>query len=72
MIAGSMEILHVSDLPFGAHNSALADNLMQRVKSLQPDLIVCTGDLADERLLSTVDKAVPITPKSCLRWSRVP
>lgn len=43
-----MRILHLSDLHFGAHNSNLKDNLEVRVKALRPNMIVATGDLADQ------------------------
>jgi 3',5'-cyclic AMP phosphodiesterase CpdA len=43
-----MKILHVSDLHFGAHNQFLESSLLARVQSIQPDLIVCTGDLANQ------------------------
>ena len=43
-----MRILHISDLHFGAHNSDLADDLRLKVAKLKPDVILATGDLADQ------------------------
>jgi 3',5'-cyclic AMP phosphodiesterase CpdA len=43
-----LDILHISDLHFGAHDKALANSLLRHVESQPPDVIVCTGDLADE------------------------
>lgn len=40
-------ILHLSDLHFGDHNPNLASNLKIRVKNLQPDLVIATGDLVE-------------------------
>ncbi len=42
-----MRILHVSDLHFGAHDENLMSNLLARAAEIQPNVIVCTGDLAD-------------------------
>jgi predicted phosphodiesterase len=42
-----VRILHITDLHFGAHDSALAESLQHRVCDLKPDVIVCTGDLVD-------------------------
>lgn len=50
-----MRIVHISDLHFGKHNNTLASNLKNRLAKVKPDVIVCTGDLADdtkEKLLS--------------------
>lgn len=45
-----MRILHISDLHFGAHNSDLAEDLKLRVANFVPvpDVILATGDLADQ------------------------
>ena len=43
-----MRILHISDLHFGAHNSHLAEDLKLRAARLKPDVILATGDLADQ------------------------
>ena len=42
-----MRILHISDLHFGAHDAALSHGLLRKMEGLKPDVIVCTGDLAD-------------------------
>ena len=42
-----MKILHISDLHFGAHDPNLKTSLVDRATQIRPDLIVCTGDLAD-------------------------
>ena len=42
-----MRIVHISDLHFGQHNKLLKATLPQRIKALKADVIVCTGDLAD-------------------------
>jgi 3',5'-cyclic AMP phosphodiesterase CpdA len=42
-----MEIVQVSDLHFGNHNVALQDNLVERLKTIRPDLVIATGDLVD-------------------------
>src|SRR5258708_3195753 len=42
-----MKILHISDLHFGAQDPNLQSSLLDRAAQIQPDLIVCTGDLAD-------------------------
>ena len=52
-----MRLLHISDLHFGAHNDALAQNLIYRAAQLNPDVIVCTGDLADEPKPTLLQKA---------------
>lgn len=43
-----MRILHISDLHFGAHRQLLATNLGKRVESLKPNLVICSGDVADD------------------------
>jgi 3',5'-cyclic AMP phosphodiesterase CpdA len=43
-----MIIVQISDLHFGNHDVHLAEALKRRLHALKPDLIVVTGDLADE------------------------
>lgn len=43
-----MRVIHVSDLHFGSHSKVLANNLRDQIAAMRPDMIVCTGDLADE------------------------
>lgn len=45
-----MRIVHLSDLHFGKHNALLANSLADRIKQLRPDVVVCSGDMADEPL----------------------
>ncbi|MBI1787484.1 MAG: metallophosphoesterase [Acidobacteria bacterium] len=42
-----MRILHISDLHFGAHSAAIADDLVSQVRKHNPDVVLATGDLAD-------------------------
>jgi 3',5'-cyclic AMP phosphodiesterase CpdA len=43
-----MRILHISDLHFGNHNANLAESLKDLTDQLKPELILATGDLADQ------------------------
>jgi predicted phosphodiesterase len=53
-----MRLVHVSDLHFGRHNEELANNLRDRLAALGPDMIVCTGDLADDPDEGLIRKAL--------------
>src|SRR5579863_4591534 len=44
----AMRILHISDLHFGRHDTYLKSDLVRRMEKLKPDLVVCTGDVADQ------------------------
>jgi 3',5'-cyclic AMP phosphodiesterase CpdA len=64
----SVRILHISDLHFGKHNSDLAESVKDRAKAIQPDLILATGDLADQptnKLLIDAKKFLEELKKSC-------
>jgi predicted MPP superfamily phosphohydrolase len=52
-----MRVLHISDLHYGAHNEALASSLEHFVKTLQPDVILATGDLANHPDLGLLGEA---------------
>src|SRR5262249_7314879 len=52
-----MRIVQVSDLHFGNHNPELARALIDRMKSVKPNVIVATGDLADEPRSKLFDDA---------------
>ena len=43
-----MRILHISDLHFGAHGHVLKESLGALVATLQPHVILATGDLVDQ------------------------
>jgi 3',5'-cyclic AMP phosphodiesterase CpdA len=43
-----MKCLHLSDLHFGAHSKEMADSLKAWVRDRGVDVIICTGDLADD------------------------
>lgn len=43
-----MRILHISDLHFGAHDQNLVQNLLDKAEAIKPDIILATGDLADQ------------------------
>jgi 3',5'-cyclic AMP phosphodiesterase CpdA len=53
-----MRILHISDLHFGNHDESLKKALVDRVHApdIKPDLIVCTGDVANEPHISLLEK----------------
>lgn len=55
-----MRLVHISDLHFGLHNEVLANNLRDRLAALSPspDLIVCTGDLANDTNQSLFEQAL--------------
>src|ERR1700709_1691320 len=40
-----LTLFHVSDLHFGAEDRAALDWFAQGVKDVQPDAVICTGDL---------------------------
>ena len=53
-----MKILHISDLHFGAHDTNLQASLADRTAQVRPDLIVCTGDLADRPRKDLLESAL--------------
>ncbi len=64
-----MRLIHISDLHFGAHDDGLRRNLLQRVKAQPPDLIVCTGDLADEPNADLMNRARQFLSELSNDWS---
>jgi 3',5'-cyclic AMP phosphodiesterase CpdA len=43
-----MRIMHIFDLHFGKHQPLLVNSLKERVAALKTDLVVCSGDVADD------------------------
>jgi 3',5'-cyclic AMP phosphodiesterase CpdA len=52
-----VKIVHISDLHFGEHNESLQTDLLNRVRIIQPDLILCTGDVVDNTHAELFEKA---------------
>src|ERR1035438_8724043 len=42
-----MRIVHISDLHFGKHDPSLAKSLLNELRRIQPNLVICTGDIGD-------------------------
>ncbi|OEH45313.1 3',5'-cyclic adenosine monophosphate phosphodiesterase CpdA [Legionella parisiensis] len=40
-----MKIIHISDLHFGMHNPIIIESLLEDLTSLDPDVIIISGDL---------------------------
>jgi 3',5'-cyclic AMP phosphodiesterase CpdA len=51
------KIAHISDLHFGAADELVADRLIECVTSLEPDLVVCSGDLTQRARTSQFEAA---------------
>lgn len=56
-----LRILHVSDLHLGAHWHDAYDHILQTANGLAADLVVCTGDIVDDR--RTHRPAMPIVKR---------
>lgn len=51
------KIAHISDLHFGAADELVAERLVESVTSLEPDLVICSGDLTQRARMSQFEAA---------------